>query len=245
MSQLSSSISCVVLAVVVTVGWFALPARAVVTTFDNGPEGWSMNGRKTISSTGGNPGANLGAFLPGSFGVHTINTTNTAFLGDLTRYGSPIRISIDYNAILVRSLPLGMPFMHNIVVKFIDTNDSDDPRSWVGVWYKLGTIGERVPGWQELSVTVDPTQTTLPDGWGGTGDEDPVTYMPRLPSDRTFASVMTSVDQIRFTTMVPGFVYLASTSHLQVDNIEVSAVPEPGGLGLLAVGGLFALRRRY
>ena len=203
-----------------------------------------MNGRETISSTGGNPGANLDVFVE-TFGSHTVNTTNTAFLGNFTRYGSPIRISIAYNAILVRSVPLGRPLMHNLVVKLVDTNDSDDPRWWVSVWYKLGTIGERVPGWQELSVTVDPAQTTLPDGWGGTGDHDPVTHMPRLPLDRTFASVMTSVDQIRFSTMVPGYVYPASFFHLQVDNIELSAVPEPGGLGLLAVGGLFALRRRY
>ena len=242
MSQSSSSSSCVAVAVLVIVGWFALPARAVVTTFENGTEGWSVNGRETISSNGGNPGAYLDVFLQ-DFGSLTYNTTNAAFLGDLSRFGSPIRISIDYNAILVRSVPVGMPVMHNLVVRLVDTNDSDDPREWVGVWYKLGSIGERVPGWQEFSVTVDPTEVALPDGWGGTGDDDPVTRMPRLPLDRTFASVMTSVDQIFFSTMVPGYIYPPSFFHLQVDNIELSVVPEPGGLGLLSVGGLFVLRR--
>lgn len=242
MSQLRSSKFCVRLVVGMTVGWFALPASAVVTTFENGAEGWSLNGREMIFPTGGNPGARLNLFTQ-SFGAHAINTTNSEFLGDFTRYGSPIRISIDLNAILVRSVPLGRPLMHSMIVQLVDTNDSDDPRTWVSVWYKLGTIGERVPGWQELSVTVDPTETTLPVGWGGTGDDDPVTHMPRLPLDRTFDSVMTSVDQIRFTTMVPGYFYPTSFFHLQVDNIELSAVPEPGSLCLLAVGGLLTLRR--
>ena len=115
MSQLRSAKFCAGLVVGMTVGWFALPASAVVTTFENGAEGWSLNGREMIFPTGGNPGARLNLFTQ-SFGAHTVNTTNSEFLGDFTRFGSPIRISIDLNAILVRSVPLGRPLMHNMIV---------------------------------------------------------------------------------------------------------------------------------
>ena len=71
----------------------------------------------------------------------------------------------------------------------------------------------------------DPTQTDLPQGWGGSGDEDPNTFEPILPADRTFADVLAGVDEVVFTTFVPGFFYGFTNFDLQVDNVSVRSVP--------------------
>jgi hypothetical protein len=175
------------------------------------------------------------------------NTTNNAFLGDLTRYESPIRISIDHSLSLIESPGSAwIPWIYNAAVLLVDTNDSTDPSLWVSVSYELGTIDSSVSGWQELSVTVDPTEAAVPDGWE-TGDEDPVTAEPLLPSGRTFASVMASIDQIyfNFNSYSAGEMDLSPALfipqpplavHLQVDNIQLSAVPEPSTGFLLGVG---------
>jgi hypothetical protein len=79
----------------------------------------------------------------------------------------------------------------------------------------------------------------LPPDWGGTGAEDPITFEPRLPPDRTFASVLSSVDEIVFTTFQPGFFYIDEYFDVAVDNISVEFVPEPVtpcfALGMLAL----------
>jgi hypothetical protein len=88
-------------------------------------------------------------------------------------------------------------------------------------------------------------QATLPAGWGGTGAEDPNTFEPTLPPDRTFASVLAGVDEIVFTTFKPGFFYIDEYFDVSVDNIAVTFVPEPASLsGLIAVPLLMARRRR-
>ena len=83
-----------------------------------------------------------------------------------------------------------------------------------------------------LGVTIDdPTATALPAGWGGYGAEDPVTFEPVLPAGRTFASVLASVDEIRFTTYEPGYFFGFTNFDLRFDNIVVaSPVPEPTSL---------------
>jgi hypothetical protein len=144
----------------------------------------------------------------------------------------------------IRSVPAGNELTRDLVVELRDYNPPGSNYPYVSVWYNFGEIGSHLPGWRSFEVTIDPSQTTLPAGWGGTGDEDPVTFEPRLPPDRTFASVLASVDEIHFSTMVPGFFYTFTTFEVQVDNIAVTAVPEPAALGLLSGAGLLALRRR-
>jgi hypothetical protein len=96
----------------------------------------------------------------------------------------------------------------------------------------LGTLDANEPGWHTYSVDVlDPTASDLPDGWGGTGDEDPVTFEPRLPPGRTFASVLASVDEIHFTTFVPGYFYGFTNFDMQVDNVGWLPLPPAYGRG--------------
>jgi hypothetical protein len=56
--------------------------------------------------------------------------------------------------------------------------------------------------------------------------------------------VLASIDEIRWTTEVPGFFYTFTTFEVQADNPTIAAVPEPATLGALACAGLLALRRR-
>ena len=59
----------------------------------------------------------------------------------------------------------------------------------------LPALGE---GWVRITFELpDPTSETLPPNWGGTGDEDPQTFEPRLPPGVTYRSVLSSVDEMR------------------------------------------------
>lgn len=231
-----------------TIGFAAInSAEARPTTdFKSGTEGWSVSGRDDISPAGGNPGANMDVFLDEVFGAEIRNETNGAFLGDLRRYGSSITFSVDTKIASIASIPAGSELTRDLVVELIDFNPPGSNYPYVNVWYNLGEIGSHLPGWRTLSVTVaDTNAAALPAGWGGTGDEDPTTFEPRLPPDRTFSSVLASVDYIRFTTMVPGFFYAFHSYTMQVDNPSIAAVPEPASmLSIASIGGIALLRRR-
>lgn len=213
-----------------------------VVTFDNGPEGWSINGLDTPSPTGGNPGANLHWNDPvDTFGLEIRTDSNPDFLGDYTTRG-PITIGLDIETNYINFF--GSPVTRDLVVEFRDYDNVSTGYPYVSVWTTLGTlVGSN--DWQRYETTIlDPTQAALPAGWGGTGDEDPNTFEPILPADRTFADVLASVDQVLFTTFVPGFFFGFTNFDLRVDNISIVAVPTPATAGLLALGGLAATRRR-
>lgn len=214
------------------------------TTFDNGLEGWSISGRETINPVGGNPGANLHGVLVDVFGIDIRNSTNQAFLGDLSRYGS-FELSID---IQVNSITFfGSEVPRELIVELRDYDNSLG-YPWTSVYYSLGTIAAAdrgLDGWMTYSVVIeDPHALVLPAGWGGYGDEDPNTYEPVLPADRTFASVLASVDEISFTTFVPGWFFGFTNFDIQVDNITIRSVPAPTGLAVLGLAGLAGVRRR-
>lgn len=221
----------------------ALPASAAVTTFDNGTEGWSVSGRDTISPTGGNPGANMDVFLEDVFGASTRNDSNPDFLGDYRRFGMPLQLSVD---IKINSITFfGTEVERDLVVELVDYNPPGSNYPYVSVYKHLGTLSAAQPGWRHFEALIsDPNAAALPAGWGGTGDEDPITFEPRLPPDRTFTSVLASVDEIRFTTFVPGFFYGFTNFLMQVDNPTLAAVPEPTAVGLLALAAPALLRRR-
>lgn len=202
----------------------AAPASAVVTIdFESGPAGWSVNGNETILPTGGNPGAFLDHYQPDTFGIQIRNDTNPAFLGDYTVRG-PITMSIDVKTTVIAFF--GTPVSRDLVLEFVDYDNPPTFYPYVSVWVNVGTLASQQE-WTTYTIDIDdPASTTLPPGWSGTGDEDPVTFEPRLPPGRTFASVMAGVDEVRWTTFVPGFFYGFTEFGLGVDNIVLA---EQGG----------------
>jgi hypothetical protein len=223
----------------------ASTASAVVTTFDSGTEGWSVSGRDNISPVGGNPGANMAVELIDVFGASIRNDTNAAYVGDYTSLGGPLKLAVD---VKINSITFfGTEVSRDMVVELVDYNPPGSSYPYVSVFYHLGTLEAAQPGWRHFETTIDdPNSLALPTGWGGTGDEDPTTFEPRLPADRTFRSVLQSVDEIRFTTFVPGFFFGFTNFDMQVDNPTVSVVPEPATAGTLlgVVGAALAQRRR-
>jgi hypothetical protein len=93
------------------------------------------------------------------------------------------------------------------------------------------SVGPPLPqvadGWTTYTWTLpDMSQTALPPGWGGTGDEDPVTFEPRLPPGRNWNNVLNTIDEVRVTTMKPGYFYSANFWEAGFDNVLMTA---PGG----------------
>lgn len=227
------------------------PALAVVTTFDNGIEGWSISGRTTILPTGGNPGANLGPLVTDVFGIDIRNNTNAAFLGNYSQFwqtngggpGAPLRLSVDTKTNSIDFF--GSQVSRNLIVELRDYTNPPPNYPYVSVWYNLGTIAASLPGWRTFSIDIaNPNSTTMPAGWGGTGDEDPQAN-PRLPANRTFASVLAGVDEISFTTFQPGFFYGFTNFNVQVDNPTLTVVPTPSAcVVLLSSLGIAASRRQ-
>jgi hypothetical protein len=205
----------------------ATPALAgggeTVVTFDNGPEGFSFQGVVQIDPAGGNPGANLhwDDFID-NFGMTLQNSSNPAFLGDLSRYGE-VELALD---VLVNYIHiLGSPVRRQWVIELRDYDNPPAHHSYVSVWYDAGTLpADAEEGWVRFGVQFDPTQTELPEGWGGTGAEDPDTFEPILPEGRTFADVLSGVDEVVFTTFVPGYFYTFTNFNLQVDNITIRSI---------------------
>lgn len=200
---------------------------ADVTTFDNGTEGWSVSGRDDIVLTGGNPGANMDVILIDVFGADIRNTTNPAFQGDYTALG-PFTLTVD---IRTDSITFGtQQVSRELIVELRDNTPSSAGFPYVSVWASLGELRAN-PGqnsWQTYSINVmDPTATELPPGWGGIGDEDPVTFEPILPADRTFADVLASVDELHFTTFVPGFAFGFTNFEMAVDNVGFTSIDSP------------------
>jgi hypothetical protein len=88
---------------------------------------------------------------------------------------------------------------------------------YTSVWYDLGPISKR-GNWQHMSVTIPDTRAVaLPAGWGGYGSGD-----VSLPPGRTFANVLASVDEVAFSTYVPGYLYGYTTYDVVVDNISIA-----------------------
>ena len=217
-------------------------AFADLTTFDNGTEGWSVSGRDTLAATGGNPGYNMDVDVIDVFGADIRNTTNPAFAGDFSAMGQ-LRFTVDIRTDGIYYF--GQQVTRDLVVELRDNTPSSAGYPYVSVWAYLGELDQDVSGWQTYSIDIlDPTATDLPAGWGGYGDEDPHTYEPILPADRTFADVLASVDEIHFTTFVPGYFFGFTDFYMSVDNVGFVTIPEPATLSLLGLSTLLFVRRR-
>ncbi|PZP36827.1 MAG: hypothetical protein DI603_02050 [Roseateles depolymerans] len=137
------------------------------------------------------------------------------------------------------------PPQRDLILELRDYDRATADMPFASVWINLGplTVGQ---GWQHLGTTIDnPLSATLPAGWLGNGASDPTTGEPVLPDGVSFADILKGVDQIAFTTMKPGWGYTAISFDVMVDNLSVSAVPEPATWLLQALGlGALALRQR-
>ena len=186
-----------------------------------GPSG--NGGATTIEPASGNPGANMHTVF-NDFFITFLNTSNPEFVRDFTQLEN-FTLSVDMKAqdISFFGAPVTRPWL-------VEIRDYDNPPpgyQWVSVWYLFSWVGQ--DDWTTWSVHVeDPNATELPEGWGGYGDEDPVTFEPRLPENRTFADVLAGADQIAFTTGQPGYVFGFTDFDLRIDNISITTTePTP------------------
>ncbi|MGB0714693.1 MAG: PEP-CTERM sorting domain-containing protein [Phycisphaerae bacterium] len=239
-----------------TAFWGLHPISAQTTTisFSDGAEGMvgpsGPGGATSIEPFGGNPNANMRTVF-NDFGITFRNSTNPEFIDDYTQ-NSSITLSIDTK---VEAINFGSPVSRPWLVELRDFDNPPVGYPWVSVWYKFADISASSHGnWTTFSVTIEDTSLTdLPTGWGGTGAEDPNTFEPILPADRTFASVLAGVDEIVFTTLEPGFFFGFTDHDVRIDNVSIaragSAVPTTSTWGVvvmtllvLAVGTVAPLR---
>jgi hypothetical protein len=210
----------------------ALPAAATadttVTTFSSGAQGWYVSGGGSIPATGGNPG-HCQRILFNDFGVGCANATNAPYLGDYTTAESvTIKIDLKVSQVSFFGQPVSRPWL----VELRDLDGASGGYPYNSVYFVFANVSAATHGsWTTFSVTFDPSSTTLPPGWGGTGAEDPVTYEPILPPGVTFADVLAGVDRIVFTTLQPGYFFGFTDFDLRMDNITiVRTAPNPADL---------------
>jgi hypothetical protein len=218
-----------VLAACVTAGSAASIASAQAVSIENFEAAgtpWTANGVETLVNDGRGIDNQYLALPYMDFWAAEIRTEDarSGLLGDLTRYPRGLRVSFDMVTFRFHNFfgddidPNSRP----IVFQLIDYGDPNDFTDDVSVWFEGPPIPATTAGWQNYVFTLpDPTQTALPAGWRGTGDEDPVTFEPRLPPSRTFTSVLRSVDEVKFTTFVPGYFYASSFWEIGYDNVRV------------------------
>jgi len=187
-------------------------------------EGWSgpsgPGGATLVDPVGGNPGRNLHTVFSNFF-VGFRNSSNPEFVRDFSTLEN-FTLSVDLKAesISFAGTDVTRPWL-------VEIRDHDDPPpgyAWVSVWYLFSWVGES--DWTTWSVEVeDPAAVELPEGWGGTGAEDPRTFEPSLPKDRSFADVLAGADSIVFTTGQPGFVFGLTDFDLRIDNVTITTNP--------------------
>lgn len=234
-------------------GLLSTGAHAVGTTvvdFSSGSGGWTgfqgVGGGTTVDASLGNAAPALHTVLE-NFGI-AFSNSSAAFTGDYS-LASSITFSLD---VLANSITyFGSNVSRSLILELRDFDSAINGYPYASVWITLGTLNAvTAPGWQHLSVTIaDTASPTLPAGWGGYGDEDDLAN-PRLPAGVTFASILKGVDEIAFSTLVPGYAYGFTDFDVAIDNVSVTAitaVPEPGSMALMGIGGLALLggaRRR-
>ncbi len=149
---------------------------------------------------------------------------NTAVTGDLTRYGTHgLRISVDVRTFQLNNFffePMN-PHWFPLTLELTDYTDNGP----VSVYLTAHTMPAIEDGWTRISYDIpDPTQAALPAGWGGTGAEDPTTFAPILPPDRTYTSVLQNVDRLSISTFQPGFFYSANFWEAGFDNLRIEVI---------------------
>jgi len=240
----SSRFSRLAAALVFTTLGAAASAQTTVVDFSNGTQGWTTHVNSWIDDTVGNAAPAYRTQMIDTFGLTWSNTSNAAFLGAFQPHQS-VTIGLDIQALSITYL--GGEVSRDVVVELRDYDNKPADLPYTSVWFNLGTISADA-GLQHLSVTIaDTSATALPAGWGGYGAETALGE-PVLPANRTFADVLAGVDEFVFTTYVPGYFYGFTNYDVVVDNLSITAVPEPSTLalnlaGLMLLAGLVRRRR--
>jgi hypothetical protein len=231
----------------------ALAVSPTKVDFSNGMQGWVGSGAAGNDLSGidysyGNGTPAFHAIGPAD-GFALENKTNAAFLGNFATMKS-LTFSLDMHVNeLAIGGPGGWPLTQDLVLEFRDYDKRGPQLPYSSVWIRLGYIGGYQPANQHFSVTIaDTSSNVLPTGWHGSGDSnyygDPV-----LPYGQTFRRILSDVDSVVVSTYVPGYNYGAEQFYnLSVDNISISAVPEPEQAAMLGAGlgliGWVARRRK-
>ncbi len=172
-----------------------------------------------------------------TFGCNVRTETNTDFVTDFTHTG-PVRITVDFKVNSINFFGSEVP--RNIVLELRDY-DVEGSYPYNSVWFDAGLLPAPGEGWVTYEFIIDNVDDTeLPAGWGGIGDEDPDTFEPILPANRTWTDMLQSIDEVQFTTFVPGFFYGFTNYDFEVDNITITPlapdcpadVDESGGVDL-------------
>lgn len=236
-----------IMALVVGLASTAQAIEPDLITFDDGTHGFDANPDcETIVPDGGVPGAYWNFVNRECDGIYYVrawfdltNNVNPAWIGDYTAMG-PVRISMDVNINRYDYIPFWGPPVEveeyrKLVVELRDYDDPyTDPETgyswpWTSVQYIAGTYPDRLDGWKHFDIDIeDPFATEMPDGWiGFGGPEDPNTYMPQLPPDRTFTDVLQGIDEIVIHSIEPGYFYAIAFIHdIDVDNLQIREMPQ-------------------
>ncbi|MAJ47889.1 MAG: hypothetical protein CBC35_11580 [Planctomycetes bacterium TMED75] len=205
-------------------------------TFEEGTEGWigtsGSTGSTELEESGGNPGHHLHTVF-NDFGITFLNTSNPTYIQDLSAHDQvTIEVNLKVEAIDFFGTPATRPWL----VEIRDYDGVPPGQAWVSVWYLFEWVG--AGDWRTFEVTIsDPSSSELPPGWGGSGAEDPVTYEPMLPANRTFADVLAGADAIAFTTFLPGWAFGFTDFDVRFDNVRFSACSTPECPGDLNADG--------
>jgi probable HAF family extracellular repeat protein len=201
-------------------------AQPTVVGFDQGAGGWSwVGGDLPLEAEGGHPGAHA-HFVENIDNIGLKTDSNAAFIGNFSA-SRGVNVGLDAK---VESLfnANGQPVTHDLIVEFRSSALAQAGYQYASVWTKLATL-QGGTDWTRYAVTFDPRASALPKGWHGTGAEDPATADPVLPPGVTFAAVLAQVDQLVFSTQVPGRFGVPIGGDVRIDNLSLDrdAGPAP------------------
>lgn len=207
-------------------------------------QGWLANGNE-FTNPNGNPGTCLAVPFLDFNGMQLRNETNPAVLGDLSRYGDSIQFSFDARVFQLYD-QVGNelnPDWFSLTLELVNYGDPGTGAPYSSVYTTIFGLPQIAEGWRHYEFTI-PMGENLPIGWGGTGDEDPETFMPRLPAGVTYGDILRNVDEFRVSTYEPGFFYGLNFWEFGWDNVNVSVVPAPSTVFAMGSLGVLSIRRR-
>lgn len=214
--------------------------------FSNGTGGWQIRAPENDPENGWHTWIDDSAGVGGSPALHSVMpviwdatwvNTSASVTGDLTKTAA-VNFSFDLYTESFVYLFNGQEVPRDVVVELRSANADG---SFMSAFFNVGITGAG-KGWQHFSASIaDTSSTTIPVGWSVFSTD----YNEALPPGLTFTDVLKNVTELRITTSVPGLFYGDAYVDITIDNIAVTAVPEPSTLASLAAGlALIAVRRR-